>query len=220
MKAAERKLTIFTDKFPLLGPIIWLLSAQYFAAQIIVASSWPRGYSWANNLISDLGNTACEQYGDKFVCSPYHVLMNGSFILLGLIMALGSLLIYQEFKKSRGTLLGFGLMALAGLGTILVGAFPENTIGALHGIGATLGLVVGNISLVVLAFTLKRVHKSLRIYTFITGIFTLSAFALFYFAINFGLGQGTIERLVSYPQTLWLILFGIYMTASHVRNKG
>lgn len=208
------QIKVFTDKFPLVGPLVWLLSAQYFAAQIIAASSWSSSFSWANNVISDLGNTACGPYYERLVCSPDHGLMNASFILLGVTMALGAWLIYQEFRESQLSLAGFSLMALAGIGTILVGAFPENTIHALHAIGAVLALGVGNVGLIVLALALKRVRKAFRIYTLASGVISLAAFLLFILGFYLGFGSGTIERIASYPQTLWLVLFGLYMTAS------
>lgn len=217
MKAVHR-IAVFTDKYPLLGPLVWVLSIQYFAMQIRVAAAWQMGYNWSTNLISDLGNTACGPYIDRYVCSPDHVFMNASFILLGLTMAVGSLLIYTEFSGRRSSFTGFLLMGLAGVGTMLVGIFPENTIGTLHLLGAFMAFGLGNLSLVILSLALKRVRQSFRLYTFLSGVLTLTAFGLFLFHIDLGLGRGGMERLVSYPQTLWLILFGLYMTSSHVRN--
>jgi len=210
---------IFTDKFPLLGPIIWVLSAQYFAAQIVVAAGWARGYNWAGNFISDLGNTACGQFAGRYVCSPDHALMNASFILLGLTMAVGSLLIYQEFRESRGSLMGFSLMALAGLGSVLVGVFPENTVTGLHVLGAFLALGIGDVSLLILARSLTNVRPSFRIFTVWMGIISVVGFLLFTSGAHLGVGRGTLERVASYPQTIWLILFGLYMTASHFRHR-
>lgn len=213
-----RRLAIFTDKFPLIGPLVWILAAQYFAAQLIVASAWPTGYNWAGNFISDLGNTACGQFASRYVCSPDHALMNASFILLGILMAAGSLFIYQEFRESRASLVGFSLMAAAGLGSLLVGAFPENTITGLHVLGAFLALGVGDVSIIVLARSLTGVRPSFRILTLWMGIISLAAFLLFASGAHLGVGRGTLERFASYPQTLWLILFGIYMTSSHFRG--
>jgi hypothetical protein len=40
---------------------------------------------------------------------------------------------------------------------------------------------------------------------------------LFIGHVDFGLGRGGMERLVSYPQTIWLVLFGVYMSATRIR---
>ncbi|HET7319974.1 MAG TPA: DUF998 domain-containing protein [Candidatus Saccharimonadales bacterium] len=216
----RKRLAVFTDKYPLVGPVVWMLGIQYFMVQAVVAAAWKApGYSWAHNLISDLGNTACGPYSGRYVCSPDHVLMNASFIMLGVTMALGAGLIYQEFRKSTGSFLGFSLMGYAGIGTLLVGLFPENTIPPMHVLGAIFGLLIGNISLVVLALVLKTVRPGLRLYTFLSGMFSIVAFALFSLHIYLGLGAGTMERLVSYPQTFWLILFGLYTSHSHRAPK-
>jgi hypothetical membrane protein len=192
-----RKIKTFTDRYPLVGPTIWILSVQYYLIQIIVARAWQVPYSALHNTISDLGNTACGNYGAQFICSPLHSLMNASFITLGLTMMAGSPLIYQEFKESRANLTGFGSMALAGFGTVLVGLFPENTVSALHSLGAFLPFLVGNLGIVVLGFSLD-IPKPLRLYTLATGIIALIALAFFTTNHYLGLGIGGMER---HPET-------------------
>jgi len=215
----SQRIVVFTDKYPLLGPLVWVLSVQYFVAQLVVATHWPVKYSWSKNVISDLGNTACGAYSGRYVCSPEHALMNASFILLGLTMALGSLLIYTEFRRTRASLIGFSLMALAGFGTVLVGLFPENTVAPMHYSGAFLAFALGNLSIVILSLALRRETDMLRLFSLLTGVLALTAFGMFLLHIYLGLGQGGMERLVSYPQAIWLTLFGLYMFRSHFRRS-
>src|SRR5579863_4656835 len=115
MKTPNAMLGIFNDHFPLVGPIFWMLSVQYFMTQVAVALAWSQPYSLLRNTISDLGNTACGPYGDRFVCSPLHAWMNASFVTLGISMVAGSMLIYHEFHKSAASVLGFSFMGLAGV---------------------------------------------------------------------------------------------------------
>lgn len=208
---------VFADRFPLVGPTLWMLSLQYFIIQLAVATAWPRPYSWLHNTISDLANTVCGQYGSRYVCSPHHSLMNASFIVLGATMLQGAMLIYHEFQRDRGTAVGFSFMALAGLGTVLVGLFPENTIGSLHFVGALLPFFIGNLGIVILGISL-RAPDWLRAYSLVTGIITLVALAFFITHRYLGLGIGGMERLVGYPQTVWLIIFGIYISANRYRS--
>jgi hypothetical membrane protein len=201
----------FVRRFPWVGPALWMVSFQYYLAQIIAARAWTTPYSLSRNTISDLGNTVCGLYNGRAVCSPLHALMNASFICLGITMTIGAVLIFHEFRESRGTRIGFGSMALAGIGTILVGIFAENEIIALHIIGATLPFVIGNLGIAILGFSLS-LPRWLRTYTIVTGVLSLVAVVLWGQHIYLGLGVGGMERVVAYPQTIWLIVFGMYVS--------
>lgn len=212
------RIRVFTNRYPFLGPWIYILSVQYFIAQFVVAAAWTAvPYSVKFNVISDLGNTVCGQYGNRFVCSPEHGLMNLSFSLLGITMAIGSLFIYQEFKRTWQSLIGFLLMGLSGVGTLLVGIYPENDNSLLHGIGAGMAFGLGNLSLIVLALAITQAQNLFRWYTGLSGVFALIALGLYLTHTYLGLGQGGMERVVAHPQTIWLILFGAYMTATRYR---
>src|SRR5437868_11125544 len=163
-----KRIQIFHDRYPLVGPTFWVISIQYYVTQLIVAADWPRPYSWVNNAISDLGNTACGFYNGRYVCSPLHNWMNASFIVLGATMIAGSLLIYHEFRKSIAGAVAFSFMALAGLGTILVGLFPENVNSTGHALGALLPFLIGNVSLILFGRSL-RLGPKLMAYTSLSG---------------------------------------------------
>jgi hypothetical membrane protein len=209
----------FSDKYPGLGPAIWLVSLAYFIVQIFVAAVWLPSYSWVNNTISDLGNTSCR----ATLCSPRHVWMNIEFFVLGAVMAAGALLIYQEFTE-RGSSqrlaarIGFSGLAVAGAGTALVGGFPENTVAVLHATGAGLAIGVGTLGIFVLGLVLD-LPGSLRWPMRVVAPVALIVLALFPFHIYLGLGAGTAERIAAYPETIWLIMFGAYMFRAH-RSSG
>jgi hypothetical membrane protein len=139
--------------------------------------------------------------------------MNISLILLGLSMAVGSVLIYQEVRKS---LVGFCLMGAAGVGAVLVGLFPENTIYWAHIAGADLAFLLSNIALIIFGFGL-RLPRGFSWYSIGSGAVALVALCLFLTHNRFFLGLGGMERVVAYPQTIWLIVFGRYM--SRIRNR-
>jgi hypothetical membrane protein len=197
------------QRHPSLGPWLWFSSLQYFVVQVIVADAWPLSYLLHANTISDLGNTHCGQYGGRFVCSPLHSVMNASFIILGTTMVAGALLLAQRLRGSFSSRLGLVGMALAGIGTIMVGLFPENTIAALHASGAALPFVIGNCAVILFGFSLQ-LPRSFRLYTIFLGVLGLIACSLFVGQHYLGIGPGGMERLTAYPQTIWLILFGGY----------
>jgi hypothetical membrane protein len=212
-----RKIVIFRNRHPLIGPVFWLLSVQYFLTQLVVASAWNAPFSLKANTISDLGNTACGRFADRLVCSPLHNLMNASFVVLGLSMIIGSFLIPSGFRKTPLCRLGFYGMALAGLGTILVGLFPENTVPFMHILGAALPFFVGNVVLVLFSYVLN-LPPGFRYYTRASGIVALIALVIFLFDQYLGLGLGGMERVVAYPQAIWFIGFGWYLSLNHYRQ--
>ena len=212
-----KRIRTFTLRHPLIGPTFWVLSVQYFLTQLFVASAWPIRFDYRLHAISDLGNTACGEYAERLVCSPEHAWMNASFVVLGVTIIIGSALLYQGFKRTAGSLVGFYFMSLAGLGTIFVGLFPENTISSLHTIGAFLPFVFGNLSMVVLGLSLD-IPRNLKWFTVGFGLVALAALALFVTGNYLGLGLGGMERIVAYPQTVWLIVFGVYVSAHQYRT--
>ena len=205
----QKSIKTHTNHYPRLGSLVWISSIQYFIVQIVVAMGWANSYSLAHNTISDLGNTACGVYGQMFVCSPQHGLMNASFIWLGIAQASGAVLFYLKSKKSSGLLIGFSCVAAAGIGTLFVGLFPENTIATLHVIGAGLPFFIGNVGLIVLSIALT-ISRGMRIYTFVSGAVALLALVLFLTHHYLGIGNGGMERITAYPQTVWLIVYGTF----------
>src|SRR5258708_40175472 len=100
-RQAFRRIRIFTDRYPWLGPLIYILSIEFFVVQTVVAKAWTVPFSLGLNTISDLGATTCGIIDGRDVCSPLHLLMNVAIIVFGCLMASGSLLLYQEFHKNR-----------------------------------------------------------------------------------------------------------------------
>jgi hypothetical membrane protein len=216
--ASHLRLTSFTDRYPYLGPAIWFATLEYFVVQAVVASKWPTRYSLLLNPISDLGNTRCGVYDGRYVCSPRHGLMNLAFVVLGLLMVVGAPLIHQEFLERRLAVVGFWGMAIAGLGTALVGVSPENVNHTFHVLGAAGPFLIGNAALIVLSCTLTM-SRSIRIATAVAGGVGLVGLVFFALGVDLGLGQGGMERVAAYPQTIWLIVFGVYMSTNHYVSR-
>ena len=76
---------------------------------------------------------------------------------------------------------------------------------------------LGNAALVILGVSLP-VPRLFKIFTIAAGLLALSALLLFQNRIFLGLGEGGMERVVAYPQTIWLIIFGLYMTGDRFKT--
>jgi hypothetical membrane protein len=238
-RAAVRKVSTglrhIRDVHPWLGPVVAGTSILYFVAQVFVAWIWnnPPYSLWANT-ISDLGNTVCGRYGQPalYVCSPRHEWMNAAFMFVGAVMVVSAVLLYQEFNdepqagywgwRQIAKLLGFVFYGLGGVGAILVGFFPENVNSAGHVTGAGLAIAGGNIGILLLAAGFEkedqlpsRIHRFMVIW----GTISLATLLMFVFERHFGLGQGGMERIAAYPETIWLISFGAWVWRAHPAER-
>lgn len=197
----------------------WLLgSLQFIGAMVVVQLGWSHAhpYSLKDNYISDLGNTQCGYFpsgSTTYVCSPWHVAFNGSVIVLGVLLLLGVVLVRSAFPLRRSSAVALTLVALAGVGAILVGVWPENVNGGIHDAASLLAFLGGSLGLVALAGAMLRDTRwdGYRVYSMLSGLLGLIATVLFVAGQDLGLGVGGMERLIVAPLLLWFIVASAHL---------
>ena len=187
------------------GAVLLLGSLQFIGAMIAVQLKYP-GYSDLGNYISDLGGAH----------SPWAVVFNASVIVLGLLALLGTYLLLTAFNPRLTRTLGLGFLAIAGIGAVGVGVFPETTPylgGGLHDIVSDIAFVGAGLALIFLPGAMLRDTRwdGYRAFTFLMGLVTVVAIALFSSSVWGGLGPGGMERLIVAPILLWAIIVGIHL---------
>jgi hypothetical membrane protein len=210
---------------------------QYFAAEAAVIGAWagPRPYDRRTGYISDLGALRCGIYDGRDVCSPLHLLMNASFVVQGLGMLLGALLLGsgllcvaarpgavihpRRHRKHRLAALWVRLLTgTAGAGTILVGLVPEDAGSTWHYTGALMYFIAGAAAVVLLG-TLWLNQSPLGWFILVCGLASLAAL------VTGGLTQmhvpepGTLERLMGYPVTLGVATSGLVIAQRVHRHR-
>lgn len=183
----------------LAGAAIFVGAVQ-FGIGVILAEIYYPNYNVSANYISDLGATC------KLTCQvfqPTATIFDASVALLGLLVLFGAYSLNQAFHSKLFT----GLLALAGIGALGVGLFPETT-GAVHGIFSLIAFLFAGLS-AVRAVSFQKPPMSY--FSVILGIFTLVALFLYTGSVYLGLGAGGMERMIVYPALLWAIGFGGYM---------
>ncbi len=197
-----------------LARLVALLAIQFFVAQIVVGLAWTTHYSLGKDYISDLGNTTCGPFevGREvlYVCSPWHAVMNVSFVLFGAAMAFSAILFARALPRSRVRTVGLVLLAIAAPGPVLVGLFPEDVDLAIHKLGAGAQFICGNLAMIVLSLPILRVLRrpGLALFSLASGVVGLMATLLFVLEVYLGLGIGGMERFAAYPSPLWLVVIG------------
>jgi len=202
---------------------------QYAIAQVVAASAWNPPYDWVNNYISDLGNTRCGIFSmpraaPQLVCSPLHSVMNASFILSGLLLIAGTLLLWMFWSPRKIAIFAQVLWLIAGVGKVGVGLVPENTDIGFH-TSAALNIPVGNVAILLLSIAIFRQHRMLAatgIFVFVLSLIALSLSIAAQFDrpdLLLGLGAGGMERLSGYPANFWLLMAGILALANTIRQQ-
>ena len=186
-----------------LGGVLWILTLVFFAGQALAQSGWTgTPYSLVHDTISDLGTSVCQRAvrdGHAVeLCSPWHAAMNVAFVLTGLLIFVGLLLLGQRWPATRLARFGLVCLALAGVGKVVVGWVPWNVDYTLHTLGG-LGFLVGDLGLICLGLALRsrRRWAALAIVLGAIGLLTAPA------------GTGIAERLADYPMFVWFVLVGI-----------
>jgi hypothetical membrane protein len=186
---------------PWLGAGWWALCFQFFVAEQIARLRWPGHYSMSMNWISDLGAAH----------SPLHWVMNGSFVVQGVLISVGAILMRRLFPAKASYRVALLLFLVSGVGVLVVGLVPEDSDAQVHRLAALAHLLAGNLAMILIGVAMVAGAARVRfrgVITLLAGLLGLTALVLL------GLGEknvGTFERLAAYPLTLWLTWTGWLM---------
>ena len=185
-----------TDSRYRLGGLAWVLTLQFFVAEAIAAARFG-GYSYSGNVISDLGTAD----------SPAQALMNGSFVLQGLLIAAGALLLGPGLAGTGGRVARV-LLVVSGLGVLLVGFFPSDGNATVHEIAAGAHFLGGSIGLIALAYAVRPRSEALGTTLAVLGLVGVIGTIFFGSAVFLGLGEGGMERVAGYVVPIGLAVAG------------
>jgi hypothetical membrane protein len=179
------------------GAIAWLLTLQFFAVETVVQLQTGGSYSRADDLISELGASS----------SPAPLLMNASFVVQGLLIGAGAVLLRPALAGLGGRLASAFLTAAA-VGVLLVGFFPLDGQEDLHQAGAGLHLLGGGLALLTLAYAVRPRSEALGTALALLGLLSTAMTVFVAVGITSLLGDGGTERASAYPIPIGLALAG------------
>ena len=192
------------------GAWMWLLCAQFFVVEQVVRAGWRAPYSFRRNYVSDLGVVFCV----SGLCSPWHAWMNGSFLLQGVLIAMGAVLLWRRLGRGKVGRSGMALLVVCGLGLVGVSLVPEDVDVPVHArsavayfLGGGMGVLLVGMSMVMAGW--RRVGWG----SAVLGIIVVAATVM--------VGQmskapvrgdvGTVERVAVYGLTGWFVAMGVWV---------
>ncbi len=191
------------------GAWLWIGCLQFFVAEAVSTLGWVGHYSYRDYHISDLGAVTCQQ-----MCSHWHALMNSSFLLQGILIAGGALLLPRRVAGGWLGGLARAALVLAALGVATVAMAPEDVDMNLHISGARVHFVAGPVGMLLWGLELvagrRRTGQSPAPALIAFGIAAFGdVLTVFQNAQTAAMvGGGTIERITAYPLPLWLAWTG------------
>jgi len=181
------------------------VGAVQFSIGLILAEIYYPGYNVSTNYVSDLGAN-CPSSGPCVINQPTSTIFNVSIVLLGILILVGAYFLLRAFHQKPATI----MVALAGIGAMGVGLFPETT-GIWHSLFSLIVFLFAGLT----ALTTARFQKKPMFYfSIILGLFTLAALLLYVGGEYLGLGAGGMERMVVCPVLIWSLGFGGHMMAT------
>jgi hypothetical membrane protein len=190
------------------GGALWVGCLQFFAGEAVAAAGFSGSYSFRRNYISDLGALSCGAG-----CSPLHALMNASFVLQGLLIFMGAVVVWPLFSPPLARL-ALGLIAASGLGVFVVGLAPEDSTPGWHYFGAAENLLLCNAGAALLGAALLRegmAPRAVGLLSLAFGLIDLGGLWGLAAGHDFGLGLGGVERVAAYPFPLWIAGMGAWI---------
>lgn len=201
-----------------IGALIFLINGLFYLTGEYVAALGT-GYSlkevYLRNFISSLGvypNLIVEGVPVGF--SKLAIIMNIDFIVTGIgFLVAYYFLIFKMLKYKKYSLLYLITPVLFAVGSVLVGVYQGGVPSedGLHGLGARLSFLGGNLTLIISGVSLFKNRKGYSIVSIILGLIGLISASFMNNALTNNLTEvvAIYERLTVYPITIWQLMTGL-----------
>jgi hypothetical membrane protein len=188
--------------------VAWVAAGlAYLTLEAVAVAAFRPHYSYARNLISDLGIPSDD--------SPLAWLMNTAFCLQGTLFLVGATLAVRAVAPRKARLF-LTLAAANAVGNLLIGAFHSGPAAQaegtawVHAIGAVLAIVGGNTAILAGSRIVNGWHRKVSV---ALGAFGLLSFVLFVIELKAtsALPLGVWERCSVYSITAWQLLTAAWL---------
>lgn len=171
------------------GTLALLVRPAYVATEVLVVAATTGGYGFARDTVSRLGEVGCS----AAYCSPRHELMNGSFVVFGVLLAAGAALLHRRLGP-----LVTALLVVSGLSSVATGLAPQDQGATLHLLAAAPLFVAQPLALLLLGARVRQAQPRTARALTTTGVVTAAA-AVAFIAFGDTPVTGALERLALWP---------------------
>ena len=205
--------TVARDQRVTAGAVCLILTAVFFPGQFIAQAAVTKPYSVITNYISDLGATTCEPFSfgtfHVSVCSPLHTVMNVTFMLTGVFLIAGTVLLWGARPRGAIGTWAWVLLLIGGVGKIVAGTSPENLSPLSHSAGGA-AVPCWTVAILLVGIALRRSRP--RFMAWSVAAFALSMVGVV--LMNAIEQVGLAERFAAYPLVIWTAAAGVVLLRS------
>lgn len=207
-----------------IGFVCWISLCAYFIIDYIVIRATTVPYNFLEQPMSDLGVTTCgtDTYvlSSLKICSPYHLLMNWTYTVTGIVTFVGAFFLHPFWPDKRKTRIATILLIIFGFTYTITGIFPADVNFLLHTLPSIPGTIVQIPALILIGLSIRKEMPKLSIWTFFCALITTSALILMSLQSFFDL-FGLLQRILYGAVYLWMIITAIVLYCKKtLRDKG
>ncbi|QGH33315.1 DUF998 domain-containing protein [Gracilibacillus salitolerans] len=199
-----------------IGFVSWISLSLYFVIEYIVIQATTASYNFLEQPMSDLGVTSCGtntySLAPYEICSPYHLLMNWTFTVTGIVIFFGAIALHQFWPDNKKTRIATLLLVIFGLSYNISGIIPADINFLWHTFGSIPGMIVQIPALILISIAIRKVKPKLAIFTFISTIVTTcSLIFLFYQPPFISLPGGLLQRILYGSIYFWMAITAVVL---------
>jgi hypothetical membrane protein len=139
--------------------------------------------------------------------------MNTSFVVSGVLLAAGAVLLRGQLPPGRMTTTAVVLYVIGGLTSIGTGLVPMDQNLALHSLVSGPGFLVQPLALILLGLALRSTRPTFGWATLAVGVASLAGAVAFSIHPS-GAGHGFFERLSLWPANIWATALAVLVISA------
>lgn len=204
------------------GVASWLALVAYIPLELAVMNASTAPYDPMRQVVSALGVTVCDSepipaVGDV-ICSPQHLLLNWTFTLTGIAIAVGAICLRPLLPAERRVTAAMWMLVAVGLSYTTSGVIPADVDLLWHTVLAIPGMVLQIPAWIMLARALRSSRPVLAVWTAAAVAVHLAGIAGLVVTPFVDGPGGLFQRAIIWPTYVWAVVAALMMLRGPARS--